>query len=226
MKFISLFATVLFTFSAQAGDVYQFRSLGFSSDGSKYAYLQHVVMDGSGFPRAQVTVMDVAAGNELRNETVVLRSENAAEQDAIDAALLQADLPSFGIVGDLEGSLLLNRLNSDRSDYTNNQFATGYFRTYDLKVTATAVPSPVSYCYADSELLQLTLTGDDPSAPLSSVLINESSLSADRECAHNYRVSKVIYAPQSLVVIMAYQSAGFEGPDVNFLAVVKQIELE
>lgn len=227
MKLIALtFTTFLFTFSAQARDIHEFRSLGFSTDSSKYAFLQHVTQDGSGFPEARIIIMDVATGNEVRNERVILEDEGKTEKEAIEEALVKVDLKSYGIDGTNDGSMLLNRLNSDRSAYTDTAFATGYYQTYTLSTSATKVPIAAdSYCIVEPELLKLELKNEDPSAPMQIILANEAGLHADRSCAYNHNVSKVIIAKDALVVIMSYQSTGFEGPDTDFMAIVKKIDL-
>ncbi len=226
MKFaFTLVTTVLLSFSAQAWDLFNFKSMGFSADGSRYAFVESVLADGSGFGIARVTVINVLTNTVLVSHEVVLKEEDATEEQALQKVLEEVDLRSYNIADNNLGQTLLSRETTDRSNYTNTAFTTGWMRTYNLIVEGTSVPS--STCESDPELLKLTITSDDdPSAPMSKVIYEDTTLGERRECSHGYQVAHVIRNGKNLVIILTVRSRGFEGSDVNFFAVGKEIDFE
>ena len=73
MKKIMLLAILLFLEGLQAGDKAQFLSLGFSPDGKYFAFSQYGIQDGSGFPYADIYIVNVekntyVAGGVYKNK--------------------------------------------------------------------------------------------------------------------------------------------------------------
>ena len=85
-------AIVLLAPHALAGDFAEFRPIGFSSNGSVFAFEQFGVQDGSGFAYAERYYIDTATDNYLPGSPirVVLEDENASINDARAVAKSQA----------------------------------------------------------------------------------------------------------------------------------------
>jgi predicted secreted protein len=88
--FISLLA--LFPVTAHAGDVAKLDIIGFSPDGSTFAYEEYGVQDGSGFPYSNRYYVDTATDTFLPKTPVRIRlnDENSSLEDARDEASRQA----------------------------------------------------------------------------------------------------------------------------------------
>lgn len=226
MKFIVYFALIVSAMGAQARDLYNFKSLGFSADGKYYGFQESVVMDGSGFPSATVAVIDVASNTMLVRKTVVLEADTATETQAIRKALQLANPAAYGI-GAKSGQLLLARENSDYSTYTETIFGATYYRRYTLIAESIPVIAQPNACYFSDHgyKLKLTLAGDPASNPLNLVMQEDATVPKVRSCAWDYSVRRVIQLEDKLVVIVSYHTEGFEGSNVQFMAVTAKVAL-
>ena len=74
-------AMLFFVASCQAGDIAEFRPLGFSESGQYYAFAQMGVHDGSGVPYAELWVIDV-----LKNEQAATSAIAYVRQTQVSAA--------------------------------------------------------------------------------------------------------------------------------------------
>lgn len=224
-QLFTFLALTLAAANADAGDLYNFRSLGFSNDGRYYAFVQSVVQDGSGFPSAEAAVIEVATNSMVKRKHVVLEGDNATETQATTKAITGVDLAGYGINGNNKGETLLVRELSDRSRYADTVFGANYYRDYSLTAESIPEANPNDHCLSEDRgnLLKLTLTGNTAN-PLNLVMQQDSKLPAARECAFKYEVRRVILSDDKLVVIVSYHSNGFEGADIRFMAVTaKQI---
>ncbi len=219
-QLITILALFLGAASAEAGDLQNFRSLGFSNDGRYYAFVQSVIQDGSGFPSAEAAVIEVDTNTMVKRKLVVLESELSTEAQAITKAVAGVDLAGYRINGNQKGKTVLVRELSDLSTYTNTMFKPDYFRAYTLTAEAIPEASPNEHClYEDrGNLLKLTLNGTTEN-PLNLVMQQDSVLPQKRECAYNYAIRRVILLNDKIVVIVSYDGNGFEGHDTDFMAV-------
>jgi len=234
MKPMKLFVLACAVFAAcpaaYALDIYNFHKLGFSKDGRYFAFAESVVQDGSGLASAEAYVVDVAANRLVGSKRVVLESHRATERQALVRAIKSLNPAKWGIGATPPlGEDLLVRTQQDRSRYEDTVFTTYYHHTYQLKVEATPVPgSSEERCFSgsDGELLRLTLESASPQEEeLHLVLQSDVGLPKRRECASGYGISRVIRFGKSLVVIVGYQTPGFEGPNARFMAVTTRVEL-
>lgn len=226
-----LLALALASASAQAGDASLTRSLGFSADGKYYAFAQFGTQDGSGFAWAEVAVIDVSKNAYAASRTVLIREENSSEEAALASAVKQVQLPRFGIVaGKNLGRTLLQRLPTDRSTYTSNQFTFDYWAEggassptprYDVAIESSATEDKTDGKYCTDvfgmapQLLKLSVLGG--AAPV--VLQNDESLPKRRLCAGNYALRSVTSYKNKLVIGVSYEEPGFEGPNVRNMIV-------
>jgi predicted secreted protein len=97
MKSYLVFFVLIFTpVFAQARDIFNFQSLGFSNDGKYYAFAESVVADGSGFATAKAAVMDVAGNSMVSFKEVVLEAANSTEAQALAQAIAGVKLSKYG----------------------------------------------------------------------------------------------------------------------------------
>ena len=115
-----LIATLLtLTSAAFAGDAAKLTHIGFSADGSQYAYMQSGVADGSGFAYATIRFLDTAnnkysaaavnatVSEAEENDSVSIVPASVIEARALRAA--QATLKKLGISSEYKGEVVVSR---------------------------------------------------------------------------------------------------------------------
>lgn len=238
MKYLALASLALWSFvttAAHAGDASRIAPVGFSANGSYYAFVEYGTGDGSGLPYAKGFVVDVKKNAFVKTAVVPLESV-PTEAGAIKKAIAGLNLKTYGITaGAILGETLLSRPLTDKSQYTSTTFINGPFpeggagptyRRYDILVAETPTPAAAdAFCDAfggqGNNLVKVTLKGEDfqGSGVLEAVLQDDKTLPKSRECASEYKVSQVILNGESLVVFLRYSRPGFEGPDHRHLVV-------
>ncbi|MGV3489953.1 MAG: DUF2259 domain-containing protein [Devosia sp.] len=230
----ALLAASLIAAPAQAGDAAAFDPIGFSEDGRYFAYEEYGIQDGSGFPYANVYVVDliedkwVAPPVRVRvdDETVRL---TAVRQQALEAA--QATLDGAALANAPE-IILLNadgELGSDGLAVSYGAFGNGLeppSETWDLalaKFDSTSTEPCASYGMEDPvQGFALTLT--DP-AGNSAEIYRDTAVPASRGCVSDYRIHAIIgpydwgFNASPLVAVVSVYSLGFEGPNRRFVTV-------
>ncbi len=219
-QLITMLALFLAAANAEARDLFNFHSLGFSNDGKYYAFVESATQDGSGFPSADAAVIEVATNSMVKRKRVILEGDLATEAQAISKAVTGVNLAGYGITGNRKGETLLVRQLSDRSTYTDTVFSATYYRDYSLTAQTIQETNPNPRCFINEfgSLLKLTLIGSEAN-PLNLVLQHDTVLPEKRECASNYEIRRVILSEDKLVVVVSYHTPGFEGSDVHFMAV-------
>ena len=115
-----MIATLLtLTSAAFAGDAAKLTHIGFSADGSQYAYMQSGVADGSGFAYATIRFLDTAnnkysaaavnatVSEAEENDSVSIVPASVIEARALRAA--QATLKKLGISSEYKGEVVVSR---------------------------------------------------------------------------------------------------------------------
>lgn len=235
-RYFVAFAFLLNLVSAQAGDLAEFRPLGFSESGQYYAYAQTGIYDGSGFPYAQLSVIDVVKNELVATGSVELTEETdgnmgTAEQ-ALQKVIAACKLERFSIKPhQTNGQDLLIHLPTDYSQFTNNIFAfyarpeggaSGVATRYEVRVETTETKPATADIPAEfgpARLLKLSIAGLEEASGTVSILQEEKSLPVSRPCPLSYTVRRVTSYGEGLVVILSYTTPGFEGPDVRYFAV-------
>ena len=225
-----LLATALGCGSATAGDYAERAILGFSPDGSTFAFEEYGVQDGSGFPYSNIYVIDTAsdgwvAGTPVR---ILTQAELAplAETRAAAHAKVRPILEArqVGAPGNLVASNPPTELSADPHQV----------------IFLPRIISPMGGAAYGLALTEITLpAGDCPdmgqpfrgfrlalTAPAGGThtLANDTAIPASRHCPLGYGISDVLTAyPEGgqpvLAVILSMYTVGFEGPDRRFLAV-------
>ncbi len=218
---------------ALAGDAAVFNPLGFSEDGRYFAFEEFGVQDGSGFPYANLTILDVVedkwtAGSPFR---IRLEADGATLSDARDAARIEAE-PYFDTLA-INTHPLTVALNGDgevAGEHSAMSFGKPGYGLGDPQDVATlnlttTFPDYSGPCVADFGFdppVGYRLSLETPSG--TSLLHDDRSVPASRGCTVAYRIYGVFapldWAWQGLtpVAVLSVYTNGFEGPDRRFIA--------
>lgn len=219
---------------ASAADIAGIHPLGFSSDGTVFAFEQFGVQDGSGFPYAEIFVINTVndtyvAGTPVRvrlddeSRTVTDARRQAHEKAApyLAPATFAADpghWVAFNPVSELSSAAAELRYVAFPSE---TQFGTRY--TLQLE-TFNEPPSARCKDLVD-EVTGFRLKLSEDENPASQRLVYEDkTIPASRNCPGGYRLGGVIThfpaegSPLHMVLVMTY-SYGFEGRDGRWIAI-------
>lgn len=217
---------------AWAGDKGLIDFLGYSPDGRHFAFETFGVQDGSGFPYADVYVIDLVADKWVPGTPVSVRLDSEdfslAEARAQAADKAEAVLKRFSITEPVE-ILALNGDGAADADYTRLRFGTpGYGlgeprsdQTLRLDSFESTSSLPCKDWFSKTPLgLSLTLEEDSGER----LIHRDKRLPESRGCAVEYRLFGVVQPGwardiSSAVAIVSVYSGGFEGPDRRFIAV-------
>lgn len=252
MKTILALFVFLGSAIAFAGDTAEVVPLGFSKDGSSYAFANVGTLDGYGAAYAEVSVINVAK-NTLAYRSRYVAPETLSAADFSDqnlalktmlglnstkTALKKAAITAYQNLG----KDVLIRLPTDlgaTGPATFSIYDYGY-KPYTVNVSETVLKEKQACIGYKSALLTVTLTSpadpdiaDDKEVNL--VMQKDTKLPSSRNCASNYKVARVtVYKTNgdlspdntySVVSIISYQTTGFEGPDVRHIGVTAVVDL-
>lgn len=249
---IVLFVSLIWTSMALAADVAHFESLGFSSDGNYYAFVQDGVQDGSGAYYIWIDVVEVETNKlakrvRLGGENEFFEDFMANDGEGNDAAYAeyenlvrstayeQANLAQFGIVsGQTAGEVLVDRQDTDLSAYTDTVFSLsavapgmGFSPTYEVLLAELSAPEEEhnggGRCGFGNSMIKLEIQEVNGEQNPAVVLQEDTRQPKSRSCSHRYSVSKVIVNGDSIVVILSYMTPGFEGQNISHMAVSGQL---
>jgi len=220
---------------ALAGDRALFEPLGYTRDFSHFAFEEYSMQDGSGFPYANIYVIDLAQDRWVSGTPIRARLETDGDTIAMARAQARADAEPVLVELGLDHPAHLIALNGD-GEFGNGQTldfgAAGYLPgqvvgSSELALEQFEAGSPhdcQSYPGEPAKGYALTLTTDGASRELHR---DGAMLPASRGCATDYRLYGVV-APMNSgsldggVAIVGVYPFGFEGPDRRFLAVPLQ----
>lgn len=218
------------TAPAFAGDRALIEYLGYSDDGRYFAFEEFGVQDGSGFPYANIFIIDLPADSWVSGTPyrVLVDNDEADVADARDEAAERAEakLDALGI----GGAVHTLAVNGDGDPRTGTGHELTFGRPgYDLgdvtEVRTLALetyPLPASM---DCDAL-LGEPGLGFALTLDGVEIHRDAgtLPQSRGCPMDYRVYAVVRpaewsnATGATLAIISIHPFGFEGPDRRFLA--------
>ncbi|MCK5115457.1 MAG: DUF2259 domain-containing protein [Candidatus Aegiribacteria sp.] len=232
---LSLFLAVSASGAASLASV---EFLGFSIDGKYAAKEQYWIEDGSGFPRAEITVMSVADNNVIRvfevHWTEELMYENGTEMyyensmnPARETVLGNAEscLDSLGISSVYEGVHCVSHpLTDTGADPENVQFVTwvgssiwmGPEFSLNLQNHSEKPDSPPDWLsmFETPVLLEVLIT-DAGGTEVMHLL--DHSYHPEYRYVSNYRIRDVyVYDDSLTAIILNTTEPGFEGPDSMF----------
>lgn len=214
---------------ALSGDRALLEIIGYSDDARYFAFEEFGIQDGSGFPYANIYVVDLSTdqwvGSPYRAR---IDSEDADVEDAREEALAQAEASLDELEIDIAAHIIALNGDGEPASDTGDELAFGTpgfgldpvtdVRTLTLE-TQPATPG-IDCAIIDNEVVGFTLSldGDEIHA-------DPEALPASRGCAQGYKIYAVVrpaewaMAEGGLVAIISSYPFGFEGPDRRFLAV-------
>ena len=219
--------------AASAGDVAEMRPIGFSPDGRFFAFEQFGEQDGSGFPYAEIQVIDTETDTYVEGSPikVIIRKEEASIGEARRESLTQAKalldarqigddpghLVAFNPIGELAEKLHDLRYQSFPSFYVNDGIYRLSLQEFDAKGEERCSKMNVNV-----RAFALSIAQDTTPDAMREVY-RDQSVPKSRNCPSAYAIGGVVTpgfgskAPHMVMVQVA--SLGFEGSDLRWLAV-------
>ncbi len=231
--------------TAKAGDIAKRHILGFSPDGTYFAFEEFGVQDGSGFPYSNIFITNTRTNSWVKGSPfrVLLKDETDADaleeklrlKNARDKALLlaSASLKKYNI--SMDGELLahnpISEVDRDPKKVTVYPGRDPYWQKYKLTFRLSDIPLPTKRCkdYGDEAQTGYSLSVE-PLGGSETLLHKDARIPTSRGCPKRYAISDIVkFDPvvasgkdkkkESLyIVILQIFSYGFEGDDGRYLA--------
>jgi predicted secreted protein len=220
----------LLAFPAVAGDRALIGYLGFSEDGNFFAFEEFGVQDGSGFPYANLYIIDLPADSWVGGSPyrVRIEDESGDVRDARDMAFQQAEAKLDEL--DISVAAYAIAVNGDGEDIGDSRSLTfgdpGYGREPIQNPRALTLDTVQLRSNMDCSIIEGEVYGFTLSLDGKEIYADKGPLPASRGCAMDYRIYAVVRpaewffggTPRDVAIISTYPF-GFEGPDRRFLAV-------
>ncbi|MCB1487239.1 MAG: DUF2259 domain-containing protein [Bauldia sp.] len=222
--------------TATAGDYADRAILGFSPDGSTFAFEEFGVQDGSGYAYSTIHVIDVDTNAPLPGTPIRVMHDDediplaTVRREAVEAAA--PILEGRGV--DLPGRVVVSNPASEVSTEPYQvRFLTDLYANWGTHVwTLTLTPAAVEEKEACLNLGPIRGVRLDLANPLGELttLLDEKTLPDSRGCAQDYAIADVItFFPDgpgadSMIVLLHVITQGFEGPDRRFLPIATRFE--
>lgn len=221
---------------ALAGDAADRTLLGFSDDGTVFAFGESGVQDGSGFPYANVYLVDVIKDEWAAPPVqIMLREPESGDTvgDAVEAAMGQAWPHLRDHHVNTPGRLLWSHPTTEaptgdpeaHGDYPGAikaEFTNGWDGTFTLQLDTLDAPDGDCAQY-DADIEGFALTLGTIGAEME--IYRDDEIPESRGCPLGYSISDVIEGPYTedgdrpLVILVNVFKKGFEGPDRRFIAI-------
>ena len=218
---------------AAAGDMAEIAILGFSADGSVFAFEEYGIQDGSGFPYANRYYIDTATDRHVDGTPLRVRIDD--ESAGLDDARRQAREAGERIVSDAElaahrgwtaGWNAITELSADphRMAVNPRPVMPPIDGALEFRLREIAMPQP-ERCRDLGDVVGFGLTRIGLVQGETARTIHEDgSVPTSRGCPLGYRIGGVqTFHPQAgppvFAVLIAVRIFGFEGPDHRWMAV-------
>ncbi|PYB75202.1 DUF2259 domain-containing protein [Rhizobium wuzhouense] len=224
---------LLTALAANAGDVAEMRPLGFSPDGKYFAFEQFGEQDGSGFPYAEIQVIDTETDSYVEGTPikVLIRQEEASIGEARRESLNQAKaLLDARKIGDDPGHLVafapIGELTEKLHDLRYQAFPSFYVSDgiYRLSLQEFDAEGEDLCRSMNTPVRGFALSvADDAKPETKREVYRDRNVPKSRHCPSAYAIGGVVTAglgstaPHMVMVQVA--SLGFEGSDLRWLAV-------
>lgn len=223
--------------ASYAADGAKFRALAFSNDGQYFAFEQYGVQDGSGFPYADIFVLDLELDRWVPGTPIRVREEN--ETGGLRATRLKAAQAAKSLFNQLKldetpeilAANPFTEVVADRNrirfhDHFN--FSMGILSgpeaqgTFDLTLSPAKISTPEN-CTGETDVQGLKLELRNNKTNTSVVVHEDRSLPASRGCTLGYDIEAIVQPPDEveggkLIAIIGVSARGFEGADRRFIA--------
>lgn len=222
---------------ATAGDFAEFRSLGFSPDGSVYAFEQYGVQDGSGFPYAERYFINVVNDTYVKGTPFKVRIDD--ENTSVGQARNMVIEQSADLVSQLDIKAENGRLAAfnPSTELSGDAFKISYHSmTYEPNPNSPfevslemfdAIPKPSCSDFMENTRAFRLKLKTSPDA-VSQTIYEDKSVPKSRFCPTEYRMGGVVtfeeFQKPSLnvhVFLVLVKSYGFEGSDGRWIAIPK-----
>jgi predicted secreted protein len=234
--------------AARAATFANLHFIGFSADGKYLAFENYGIGDGSGYPFSSIYLIDTVKNSVVGKPfKVMIEDELGLEATARKrvAALARRKMRELRIVTGNTGELLAARLMTDRA--FNDSLLRGdgneqkvrfngvkYLYTYDqyYELTLKSVPVKPAACrdegldYHKLELILDHYEGGKKTWMPTLTLQKDETLPASRGCPVGYDIETVYAYKGKLAVFLRVWTPGYEGPDVNYMAVTGHFEFQ
>ncbi len=232
--------------TARAGDIAKRHLLGFSPDGTYFAFEEFGVQDGSGFPYSNIYITNTRNNSWVKGSPfrVLLKDETDADameeklrlKSARDKALSLADASlkkyNISISGELLAHNPLSEADRNPNKITVFPGRDPYWQKFKLTFRVSDFSLPTKRCKDYGLEAQngysLSIQAQDKKE---TVLHKDARIPTSRGCPKRYAISDIIkFEPQLpssskakkkeavYIVILQIFSYGFEGDDGRFLA--------
>ena len=236
-KIAALAATLFLPIAAHAGDAAEVNILGFSADGSLFAFEEYGVQDGSGFPYANRFYIDTATDTFVSGTPVRVRIED--ETASLADARAQAKTQGQAVIADAvlaenrgytAGWNAITELSADFSRMAVNPRPV--FAPIDAPVEFRLEDVPLlapSGCEGFGAIMGHRLTRIGTTDGDTTQLVHEdSAIPGSRGCPLGYGIGglQIFYPPSGdpvFALMIAMRQIGFEGPDHRWLAVAGRL---
>ena len=205
-----------------AGDEARFLTLGWSPDYRYYAFAQYGVEDGSGFPYAQIYLVDVPKNDFVSGGVLKRRLEDEGDylRSGVNVLLslrLEADslFRVLGIRDDVPYVQLVAPATGLRDSVSWRYPAGG---TISLVCRQRSQGRAWEFNVKSAFHLELTLNANPP------LLIGNSR--RFRKGVIRYGIDRVLSDPQQsvYVIVIKKQELGFEGPSIRYMVETVRVE--
>lgn len=212
---------------AAAADASDRAIIGFSMDGGHFAFEEYGVQDGSGFPYADVYIINLETDEWVKGSPirVVVRDEQATAHTARHQALTEA-APLIEKYGTVQPAKLLasnavgERVTSPHT-MTFKRFH-NLSTLWTVKLTEIDIEQP-GECKPYSPVRGFALSAHIEGENSTVEVYRDDKLPKSRGCPESYRLADVIAFGENenaRVVVMVHKlTFGFEGRDARFIAV-------
>ncbi len=215
---------------ATAGDYADRAFLGFSEDGRYFAFEEYGIQDGSGFPYANIFVIDIDSDSWVSGSPFRVRLDT--ETATLEQARAQAHTRAQGMIAQLgigaDGRLVASNPATEASadPFRVTFHWSPYFlgsKPWSLALSQVSSATPANCPPEFGPFYRLRLTFDRPDYP-QQALADDTAIPGSRGCPVGYSISDVVLfpadnTPLSMVVLVNVLTVGFEGPDRRYIAV-------
>ncbi len=217
-----------------AGDAADRHIIGFSSDGSAFAFEEFGRQDGSGFPYSNIYIIDTEKnewvdGSPFRS---IITREDAEVREAREVVLQEANflLAKLGIQNGRKGRLLASNpiteisADPDRVKVVPHPSYPAFNEPIQFAIREFPLEDARCRSFGQEKTLGIALrvrVGDRAPEPL----YRDKKIPESRGCPRDYAISDVIlYEPRKdeevYLLLISVMRLGFEGADRRFIAQV------
>lgn len=220
---------------AHSAELAELGATGFSEDGSFFAFEQFGTQDGSGYPYASITIVDVIKDAWVPGMPISVRLENdSSNANAARSATQQQALgllENYGIQSANGVVLAHNPASEISADPMRVRFLP--FKTTTaigdpIEVTLNQFRLPAGHkCEVYGQTFGYRLLLSQPGRVR--ILHEDTRIPTSRGCPLAYRIDQVIAYHVAggklvLAIMLVMNTPGFEGPDGKYLAVTTKIQ--